>query len=83
MRPPAVIASRVALALLGALGCERQEVSLGDDTPLLGVVDAAAIAEPEDAGDWRDDHHEPLSQDAGGFQDDDFECGFCAPGCRC
>jgi hypothetical protein len=84
----------VALALLGALGCKRQEVSLGDDTPLLGGVDAATIAEPdaappvapaEDAGDFWGEHHPPMTpQDAGGFRDDDdFECDFCSPGELC
>lgn len=93
MRARLVTASFAALALLCGPGCERQAVSLGDDTPLIGALDAGKDGEPdaapaeapvEDAGVREVDHHPPIiGQDAGAFDDGIFECGFCAPGELC
>jgi len=92
VRASPVTASLLSLALLGAFGCKRQEVSLGDDTSLLDVIDASSRAEPdaaspaapvEDAGGRQGGYHPLFSPDAGGFPDGTFECGFCAPGELC
>jgi hypothetical protein len=70
--------------LLLFAGCERHEVSLGDDAPEPApppaVVDAG-----DDPNDDRHDDPQPVL-DAGGFHDDGdepFRCGACDPGELC
>jgi hypothetical protein len=69
------------MALVCVASCERDEVSLGDDS--LALADASPdAAAPADASDEPDDHHDD-PPDAGHPDDDDFSCGFCDPGELC